>query len=265
MSENKTSTKFRRPAKDTRTRAIGEGPAVILVEPQLGENIGMVARAMLNCALTDLRLVRPRDGWPNDVAYKTASGADVVLENARVFDETKHAVADLGYLYATTARARDMTKEVATPHGAAQTMRTHLDADVKCGVLFGKEAVGLHNDDVALSDAILMVPLNAAFSSLNLAQAVLLMGYEWFQSTRPRADHVSELRLDTRPATKQELVGMFEHLERELDDCGFLGLPDKRPTMVRNLRNIFQRAHMTDQEVRTLRGVISGLVTKRRG
>ena len=264
MSERTSYTKKRRPAKDQVVRTDGESPAVILVEPQLGENIGMVARAMLNCGLTDLRLVNPRDGWPNDKAGKTASGASVVLDNVRVFESTKDAVADLNFVLATTARARDMTKDVFTARAAAGEMRTNIANDVHCGVLFGKEAVGLHNDDVALADAILMVPLNPAFSSLNLAQAVLLMGYEWFQSALKQAPASEEVRLDTRPATKDELIGMCEHLERELDECGFLALPDKRPTMVRNLRNMFQRARMTDQEVRTMRGVISGLVTKRK-
>lgn len=264
MTERKSYTKNRRPAKDKVVRSDGESPAVILVEPQLGENIGMVARAMLNCGLTDLRIVKPREKWPNVKAEKTASGASVVLENTRVFDTTAEAVADLGFVMATTARARDMTKDVFTAHAAAGEMRACIARNVKCGVLFGKEAVGLHNDDVALADAILMVPLNPAFSSLNLAQAVLLMGYEWFQSVTVQPPASFEIRLDTRPATKEELVGLFEHLEGELDDCGFLALPDKRPTMVRNLRNMFQRARMTDREVRTLRGVISGLVTKRK-
>lgn len=264
MTKTQSSTKFRRPAKDNTAHAVGEAPAVILVEPQLGENIGMVARAMLNCGLTDLRLVQPRDGWPNISASKTAAGASVVLDNARVYASTADAVKDLGFVLATTARARDMTKDVLTARAAASEMRRAYAQDVQCGVLFGKEAKGLHNDDVALADAILMVPLNPAFSSLNLAQAVLLMGYEWFQSTTEQPGTSEEVRLDTRPATKEELVGMFEHLERELDDCGFLGLPDKRPTMVRNLRNMFGRARLTEQEVRTFRGVISGLVTKRR-
>jgi tRNA/rRNA methyltransferase len=264
MTERNSYTKRRRPAKDTVVRTDGESPAVILVEPQLGENIGMVARAMLNCGLTDLRLVKPREKWPNVKAEKTASGASVVLENARVFDSTAEAVADLTFVMATTARARDMTKDVFTAHAAAAEMRACIAQDIKCGVLFGKEAVGLHNDDVALADAILMVPLNPAFSSLNLAQAVLLMGYEWFQSAVAQPPTSFEVRLDTRLATKEELLGLFEHLEGELDDCGFLALPDKRPTMVRNLRNMFQRARMTDQEVRTLRGVIAGLVTKRK-
>jgi len=242
-----------------------KAPPLFWLKPQLGENIGMVARAMLNCGLTDLRLVSPRDGWPNEKATRTASGATVVLENARVFETTAEAVADLGFVLATTARARDMTKDVQTARAAAGEMRACIAQQVNCGVLFGKEAVGLHNDDVALADAILMVPLNPAFSSLNLAQAVLLMGYEWYQSAVDQAPISEEVRLDTRPATKQELVGLFEHLESELDDCGFLGLPDKRPTMVRNLRNMFQRARMTEQEVRTFRGVISGLVKKRKG
>jgi len=264
MTNKQSYTKRRRPPKDKTVRAVGDSPAVILVEPQLGENIGMVCRAMLNCGLTDLRLVNPRDGWPNDKAGKTASGAGVVLENARVYESTADAIADLGFVLATTARARDMTKDVFTARAAATEMRGLLAQGTLCGVMFGKEAVGLHNDDVALADAILMVPLNPAFSSLNLAQAVLLMGYEWFQSATEQPDTSFEVRLDTRLATKEELVGMFEHLEGELDDCGFLALPDKRPNMVRNLRNMFQRARMTDQEVRTMRGVISGLVTKRK-
>lgn len=264
MTTSKSSTKHRRPSKKTASAGAEGGPAVILVKPQMGENIGMVARAMLNCALLDLRLVAPRDGWPNDIAYKTASGADLVLDNARVFDTTAEAVADLGHVFATTARARDMSKDVLTPRGASKEMRTLRAQDVQCGVLFGKEAVGLHNDDIALADSILMVPLNPGFTSLNLAQAVLLMGYEWFQSATDQPDETYEVRLDTRRANKQELVGLFEHLEKELTDCGFLGVEAKKPGMIRNLRNLFQRARMTEQEVRTMRGVISGLVTKRK-
>jgi len=260
MTARKTSTKFRRPSK-TKAADIGKAsPAIILVQPQMAENIGMVARAMLNCGLTDLRLVNPRDGWPHPLAFKTASGADVVIENARVFETTKDAVADLHHVFATTARARDMTKAVVTPNQAANEMHTAVADQHKCGVLFGREAVGLHNDDVAIADSLLMVPLNPAFSSLNLAQAVLLIGYEWYQLGSDRPPLVNEVRLDTRRATKKELIGMFEHLERELDNCGFLAQPDKRPNMVRNLRNMFDRADMTEQEVRTFRGVISGLV-----
>ncbi|MBL4691901.1 MAG: RNA methyltransferase, partial [Magnetovibrio sp.] len=245
-----TSTKFRRPAKSKATDEQQACPAIILVEPQMAENIGMVARAMLNCGLTDLRLVSPREKWPNARASKTASGADVVIDNAKVFACTSDAIADLTQVYATTARARDMTKDVFTPRGAAEHMHDYISQGTPCGVLFGREAVGLHNDDVALADCLLNVPLNPAFSSLNLAQAVLLLGYEWYQSTVDRPTLVNQVRLDTRRATKDEVLGLFQHLETELDACGFLGYADKRPKMVRNLRNMFNRADLTEQEVR---------------
>ena len=260
-----TSTSVRRPSKKTaakKTEQGNDGPAIILVEPQMAENIGMVARAMLNSELYDLRLVRPRDGWPNERAYPPSSGADMVLDRVRVFESTKDAVADLGHVFATTARARDMSKDVFTPKLAAGQIRETSSEGVKCGVLFGREAWGLNNDDVALSDSILMVPLNPAFSSLNLAQAVLLIGYEWYQAgiDDARADEVFEIRSDTRPATKEELIGFFEHLEGELDESRFLRVAAKRPNMVRNLRNLFNRARMTEQEVRTMRGVVASLV-----
>lgn len=242
--------------------AVDNAPAVVLINPQLGENIGMAARAMLNNALTELRLVDPVHGWPNDHAVKPAAGADVVLNGVKVYDTTPEALADLSHVYATTARDRDMTKRVVTARAAAEEMRRVIAEGGKPGVIFGREAWGLNNDDVALADTLITIPLNPAFSSLNLAQAVLLVGYEWYQSgdeTPPADDRIPK---DTRPANKHELVGMFEHLEQELDDCGFLRPPEKRPIMVRNIRNIFQRANMTEQEVRTFRGVISGLVRK---
>ena len=236
----------------------GDGPAIILVEPQLGENIGMVARAMLNCGLTDLRLVAPRDGWPNEDAIKPSSGATIVLDRARVFDTTEQAVADLNRVYATTARSRDMIKDVVTPRAAAAEIKTLAAGGERCGILYGKEAKGLKNDDVVLADAILQVPLNPAFSSLNLAQAVLLTAYEWYQAGDATPDH--ELMMNaTRPANKQELGGLFDHLETELSACGFLYPPEKAPAMVRNLRNLFQRARLTEQEVRSLRGVVACL------
>lgn len=241
-------------------------PAVILIKPQLGENIGMAARAMLNCGLTDMRLVAPRDGWPNDTATNAASGALVVLENARVFSSTTEAVADLNLVFASTARGRDMTKPVVTPRKAATEMHEAWAASgSKAGILLGPEAKGLHNDDVALADIVMMAPLNPGFSSLNLAQAVLLFGYEWYQASIDVAEREMPLPPQTRPATKKELVGFFEHLERELDNCGFLQVKEKRPSMVRNLRNLFQRAALTEQEVRSLRGVVSGLATGRGG
>lgn len=234
-------------------------PAIILVDPQLGENIGMVARAMMNCGLMDLRLVRPRDGWPNDRAKTASAGAAEVVKTARVFASTAEAVADLQYLLATTARPRHSTQLVLTPHSGALEARQRAFRGSRCGVLFGKESRGLDNDDIARADALITVPLNPAFTSLNLAQAVLLFGYEWFGMSDNTPAKTLRMSSNTRPATKAELLSLFEHLEDELDTCGFLGVEAKRPTMVRNLRNMFQRAGLTEQEVRTLRGVVSGL------
>ena len=241
--------------------AVGGGPAVVLVRPQLGENIGMAARAMFNCGLDDLRLVEPREQWPNDKARAAASGADPVIDGARVYPTTADAIADLHAVYATTARSRDMTKRVTAPAAAAVEMRHATAAGRRAGVLFGREAQGLHNDDVALADAIVMAPLNPAFSSLNLAMAVLLVGYEWLKSGTTEPVAGLTVPRETRPAEKAELIGLFEHLERELDACGFLRVSEKRPIMVRNLRNMLGRADLTEQEVRTLRGVIACLVS----
>ncbi len=237
-------------------------PAVILVRPQLGQNVGMAARAMANFGLTDLRIVAPREGWPNEWAIKAASGADWVLEEARLFDTVAEAAADLHYLVATTARLREMIKPVLTPEAAAHEMRAKIAQGLRCGFMFGPERSGLENDDVALAQAVLRIPVDARFTSINLAQAVLLTGYEWFKA----ADTTPAARLDsgdTWPADNAELVGLFEHLERELDVAGFLFPPEKRPAMVRNLRNIFQRAGLMEQEVRALRGVVTSLSTAR--
>ncbi|MEQ9529126.1 MAG: RNA methyltransferase [Parvibaculaceae bacterium] len=245
--------------KDSSTAA--PGPAVILVAPQLGENIGTAARAMLNFGLTDLRLVRPRDGWPNERARAAASGADIVIEGARLFDTTAEAVAGLDYVVATTARARDMVKPILTPATAAARMREAFAGGGHAGLLFGPERTGLENDDLALSDALMMVPVNPAFASLNLAQCVLLMAYEWHKAgDATPAEQISYQQ--TRPANKEELVGFFEHLEGELDQRGFLKPPEKKPSMIRNLRNMFQRAGLTEQEIRTLRGVVAALTRR---
>lgn len=252
----------RRPAKKE-TDTFEGAPAVVLVQPQLGENIGMVARAMLNCGLTDLRLVKPKHGWPNPHADAPASGAEVVLHNVRVFETTAEAVEDLSFIVATTARQREMVKPVFTPSGAAKEMRALMGAGEKAGILFGREAVGLHNDDVALADAILNVPLNPAFSSLNLAQCVLLVGYEWYQLGSETPEAYLSSRKETRPADKGELVGFFEHLEGALEESGFLYPPEKSPAMIRNIRNLFQRTGLTEQEIRTLRGVIASLTKPR--
>ena len=226
-------------------------PAIILVDPQLAENIGTTARAMLNCGLTDLRLVRPRQDWPHEKAVAAASGADSVLEGATVFDTTAEAIADLRYVLAATARGRDMNKSVLTPRAAGKKTRAFSCNGEPSGVLFGRERSGLVNDDVALADAVLTVPLNPAYRSLNIAQAVLLFAYEWFQ-TGSNLESERLVRHGAKPATKEEL-----------DVGGFLRPPEKRPAMMRNIRNMFQRAELMDHEVRTLRGIISALTTSR--
>jgi len=260
---------------DISVKSLGGGPVVILVDPQLGQNIGMVARAMLNCGLEELRLVRPRDGWPNSAAESAASGAGVVLEQTQLFDTTAEAVADLTRVYAATARPRGMITPVVTPRQAAAELRAAQIQETgaqdtgaqdtgagrtRAGVMFGPERSGLVNDDIALADTVLSVPLNPAFTSLNLAQAVFVVGYEWLiaGSAADSGAPGRELSLGaTRPATKAELIGLFERLEAALDARGFLYPVEKRPTMVRNLRNLFQRAQLTEQEVRTLHGIVS--------
>lgn len=250
------------------------GPAIVLVEPQLGENIGTAARAMANFGLGDLRLVAPRDGWPNDYAVKAAAGADHVLDAARLTSTLEEAVGDCKHIYATTARPRDMVKPVITPEQAGHDMRSRAAHGETFAVLFGREKAGLKNDHVALADTIIMAPVNPGFASLNLAQAVLLVGYEWFKHEAQSLGDGS--RQDgglsgpglpmpgTRPADRAELFGFFEHLEEELDAAGFLHPPEKRPAMVRNIRNLFHRAGLTEQEVRTLRGVVATLVKNKK-
>ena len=231
-------------------------PAVVLVRPTLGENIGAAARAMMNFGLREMRLVRPKGEWPNYKALNTASGAERILEEARLFDSTGEATADLQRLYATTARMRDMEKPVLTPRELAPVLRRDAAGGVRAGILFGREAKGLHNDDVALADAIVTFPVSSEHRSLNLAQAVLLIGYEWFGEPATAAPAA---RKGGEPAPREALTGFFEHLERELDGSGFLFPQEKRPRMVRNIRNIFVRAGLSDREVKTLRGVVAAL------
>lgn len=237
-------------------------PAIVLVSSQMGENIGAAARAMLNCGLTDLRLVDPRDGWPNVKAERAAVGAFELMPPVKIFAKTEEALADLTYVYATTARDRDMVKPIVTARRAGEEAREHIATGGKVGFMFGAERMGLLNDDVALANALVTVPLNPAFTSLNLAQAVLLIGYEWYQSGD--ATPPTQLELNNGlPATKDQLYAFFEHFERELDACGFLRNEDARPTMVRNLRNMWARAQLTEQEVRTMHGVVKELATIR--
>jgi tRNA/rRNA methyltransferase len=233
-------------------------PVIVMVRPQLGENIGMAARAMLNCGLSALRLVSPRDGWPNERAQRAASGADIVLEKAEVFETVGEAVADLEHVVATTARTRELVQRIVTARQAATEIRGWIGQGERVGILFGPERTGLENDDIVQADTALSIPLNPQVSSLNVAQAVLLVSYEWIAS----ADETPVERMSehaTRPADKDELQNLFAHLERALDQSGFLRHQAMRPAMVNNLRALLQRAAMTEQEVRTFHGVIKFL------
>lgn len=228
-------------------------PAIVLVRPQLGENIGKAARAMLNFGLTELRLVHPRDGWPNPDAGPAASGADIVLERARVFASTADAVADCAQVYATTVRKRGVTKPVLTPEAAAAAIRT--DAG-QSAVLFGPERSGLETDEVALARTIITAPINPDFGSLNLAQAVMLVVYEWSKGVvlaMPPAVEVAP------PAPQAELDGMIAQLDAMLHAAGFYFPPDRVPTTRRTLRTLLTKPGWSAQEVRTLRGVLSAL------
>ncbi|HEY4199900.1 MAG TPA: RNA methyltransferase [Devosiaceae bacterium] len=233
-------------------------PAVILCEPQLGENIGTAARAMANFGLWDLRLVNPRDGWPNERAVNAASRADHVLEKVTVFETLDAAVADLSLVYATTARRRDLQKPVLGPDEAARNVVSHIAGGHKAGILFGRERWGLYNEEVAIADAIVTLPVEAAFASLNIAQAVLIIAYEW----RRQTDAGTELPFDAalaETAPREELFGLFGHLEEALDRAGFFTAPDKRPTVINNLRAMLSRGNFSSQEIRTLRGVVSSI------
>jgi tRNA/rRNA methyltransferase len=230
-------------------------PCVILNEPQLAENIGAVARVMANFGLEDLRLVRPRDGWPQERAWPSASGADWPLDNARVYASVSDAIADLKLVYATTARNRGLSMPVLNPRqGAASLVE---NADLPAGLLFGGERAGLETEDVAIAQGIITIPIDPRFKSLNLAQAVALNAYEWRMAVD--AAPPPEFRATGRPADQAELLGFYEHLEHDLDEAGFFHPPAKKPSMVRNLRVIFARAGLTEQEVRTLRGVVTAL------
>ena len=253
----------------TQNQVLGPAPVVVLVHPQLGENIGTAARAMANFGLHELRLVAPRDGWPNDRATTASSGAHWILDRAQVFSEVVSSLKNMNYVYATTARPRDMIKEVITPEQAGDDMRVRVGRGERVALLFGRERWGLSNDEVSLADVIVTAPVNPAFASINIAQAVLLMGYEWFKEhattlgqQSPQLAALSGPGLQTpstRLATKEELYGLFDHLERELDAAGFFKTEKKKPTMLLNIRNMFGRAQLTEQEIRSLRGMVSSL------
>ena len=249
-------------------------PMLILVRPQLADNIGMVARAMANFGLEHLRLVDPRDGWPNEKARIAASGANFIIDGAQAYGRFEDALAGLNWVCATTARQRDLAKAVLTPEQAVKEMLDRLGQGQRCGIVFGPERNGLETSEIANADAVVMAPVNPTFASLNLAQAVLLLSYEWMKQTgggtlgRVTAYETAlQPGLRTRgspPATREELTGFFEQLEGALDAAGFFTSPDKRPSVIQNLRSMFIRTGATEQEIRTLRGIVKALVKPRR-
>jgi tRNA/rRNA methyltransferase len=237
-------------------------PVVILNAPQLGENIGAVARVMANFGLSQLRLVNPRDGWPQERAWAAASGADWPLNAARVFDRVEDAIADLQRVYATTARPREIQLPVLTPRAAAAELAQAIGEGFNVGLLFGGERAGLETADVALCNAVVTLPVDLRFRSLNLAQAVAINAYEWRMTVEAAAPPA--FRGGPPPADGAAMLGLFEHFEHELDEAGFFHPPEKRPSMVQNLRSALGRANFSDQEVRTFRGVVTAL-SKGRG
>ena len=244
---------------DRNQNRLEEGPSVILVEPQLGENIGMVARAMANFGLIDLRIVAPRDGWPNEKAKATASGAGYVLDRARVFDDLASALDDLTYVVATTARQRDGFKRVLGPVEACHGLRQRFAAGQPTGMLFGRERFGLNNEEISLADDIVTFPVNPAYASLNIAQAVLLMAYEFLKTAGAENETLPFSGPEFAPAPRAELVGLFEQLEAALDSRGYFRPLERKPSQVENLRAVLSRPGFSADEIRLLRGVISSL------
>lgn len=235
---------------------IKQQPVVILVEPQLGENIGMCARAMLNCGLEELRLVNPRDGWPSEVARQTAADADHVIDGVEVFSSLEDALADCHRVFATTARDRSITVPVLNAEPAALEMRSLIEGDQKVGVLFGPEASGLTNDHLVRADTLIRFPTNPEFSSLNLAQCVLLLGWEWRRAAEfPMPASKSEPASD-----KAALTGFLDRMEKSLDEKGFFLTEEQKPSAVRTLRGIFSKAQPTERELNFLHGALTALI-----
>ncbi len=240
---------------------MGMVPIIILVRPQMAENVGMVARAMMNCALTELRLVNPREDHLSAAAVSASSGAASVLEGAKVYPSLTEALADTHFVLATTARPREMTKPVYNPTPAMDLLQTHLTKGEKTAILFGAERTGLENDELVMADGIIEIPLNPLHCSLNLSQAVLLTGYEWFKKNHTKDNSHFETS-GAAIANKGELDALLTHLETELEKRGYFRFSDKRERMSRNLRNIFARNQLTQSEIKTLHGVINDLVRK---
>lgn len=226
-------------------------PVFILVRPQLAENVGMAARAMMNCAIDELRLVAPRENHLSETAIRASSGAERILQNAKVYNSLNEATADLNFVLATTARFRDMVKPVYTPEKAAEFLKKNQD--IKTGVLFGCERTGLENDEIVGADALLSIPLNPEHTSLNLSQAVLLVGYAYLNALTPQVCSIRE----NIPAPKIELHLFLKFLDKLLEDYGYYKLQDKKPKMQRNLEDVFNRAGLTSQEIRTFYGIFN--------
>lgn len=245
-------------------------PVMILVRPQLGVNIGTAMRAMANFGLDNMRLVAPREGWPNPHADAAASKAEKKVVVSADYPDVPAAIGDLHWVCATTARQRDLAIPILTPEEMIAEIMRRQGEGQHCGVMFGPERSGLTNDDLAVADAAVMIPVRPDFASLNLGQAVLLIAYEWMrkagQGTLGRVSTYEKPRQSgfhaqtSRPARREDLIGFFEHLESALDEQGFLYPPEKRPTMVRNIRSMFSRMGATDSEVKTLRGIVAALV-----
>ncbi|MCK5373861.1 MAG: RNA methyltransferase [Alphaproteobacteria bacterium] len=266
---------------------IPPAPVIILCRPQMGENIGAAARAMLNFQLTDLRIVSPRDGWPNERATATASGALDLMSPVKIFDTLQDAISDLNFTLATTARHRDMVKPVYNPANAMQEISTRINDNQKTGIIFGAERTGLTNGELSLCQAIMSFPTNPQFASINLAQSVLLAAYEWHKCyytilssfddksvQTPRRlhaharDHTNSYDSkapptldmnDSESAPQGEINGFIERLESDLESRRFFRTPEMKPTMMVNIRNIFTRSDISLQELRTLHGILSAL------
>lgn len=234
-------------------------PAIILVNTQMPENIGATARAMLNFGLTELVLVKPREDFPNQTAYNLAGHAEKILDNAKIFENTRDAVAQFERVYAATARMREMVKPVYTPLTASIQIESE---NLKSAIMFGPERSGLINDDVTIADAIITIPTSTELPSLNIAQSVVAIAYQYFQI----ANKTAEIALNNKSnlAKKEEITNFLDFLERKLDESDFWKVPEKKQKMLNNLQNIFTRASLTEQEVRTLHGVIAELHKNRR-
>jgi len=239
-------------------------PVLILVEPQLGENIGATARAMANFGLSRLRLVAPRQPWPNDKARMMAAGADAILDSAELYDSLSAAIADCTFVLAATARAHDQAKPVVGAAEATALLAPRVASGETVAVVFGRERNGLENDEIALADYILTLPVNPAFASLNLGQAVVIVGYEWFKAATGGALPFA-MPQKSAAAPKEQLLSFFASLERELEKVEFFRPPDKRDTMQINLRNIFTRMAPTRQDIQTLHGVLTAIAEGRKG